>query len=241
MAEMVAIIMALTYLIDIPQSIFRILICVDSRSVLQSIRFYNGNSHNPLLHEICHLIHVLICKGSDLTFCWVPSHCGIRGNELADKCAKIGARNEACASSLKIPLTLPESYHLLKNASCRRFNDYESKSASYIKAINGHTLCFENISNNQYLRIHNVYQYRNFMSTFHRLKLDAFRTKYSSAAKCICGNQGISSRHVLFDCLPLKVYLPSLTGISFSDIFCDFDLALSVTFSLINSPVRHLL
>jgi ribonuclease HI len=30
-------------------------------------------------------------KGIDISFCWVPSHRGIQGNEIADRKAKEGA------------------------------------------------------------------------------------------------------------------------------------------------------
>ena len=82
-AELIAIVMALHYLIHLPFSIFKVLFCVDSKSVLQSLQSPNAVSSHQFINEIWHLVHILMCKGTEITFCWVPSHCGIYGNELA--------------------------------------------------------------------------------------------------------------------------------------------------------------
>ena len=61
----------------------------DSKSSLLSL-----NQFNPKL-EILKDIHALIFKitqnKTKITFCWVPAHCDIRGNELADEQAKRAA------------------------------------------------------------------------------------------------------------------------------------------------------
>ena len=46
------------------------------------------DTNNPL---ICHFINILWAlsdKGTRVCFCWVPSHCGIEGNEMVDQLAK---------------------------------------------------------------------------------------------------------------------------------------------------------
>ena len=79
---------------NLPLSILKILLCVDSKSVLQSVKCLTANCSHAVVHEIWHLIHLLSRKGTDIAFCWVPSHCGIFGNELANRSAKKGARKE---------------------------------------------------------------------------------------------------------------------------------------------------
>ena len=58
-------------------------ICSDSMSVLQSIA--NEHVHNTLVQRILHectMLHVKLKKR--VMYSWLPSHVGIRGNELAD-------------------------------------------------------------------------------------------------------------------------------------------------------------
>ena len=58
----------------------------DSRSALEALKSYNPK--NSLVREIKYKFHRLYNSGFDVEICWVPSHIGIRGNEVADKAAK---------------------------------------------------------------------------------------------------------------------------------------------------------
>ena len=64
---------------------WRYIIFTDSLSLIQSLD--NEISDNPL---VMNLIEKLsnICNDSEIIFCWLPSHIGIRGNEDADTAAK---------------------------------------------------------------------------------------------------------------------------------------------------------
>ena len=61
----------------------------DSRSALQAIQ--KLCSQVKLVREICELIAELSRQGVTVLFCWIPSHIGIEGNELADASAKRAA------------------------------------------------------------------------------------------------------------------------------------------------------
>ena len=78
----------------------RFIIFSDSLSVLQALS--NQKFENPL---ICNLLErisqVLLCKR--VVFCWLPSHVGIKGNELADKSAKSAL--SLPISDFKVPFT----------------------------------------------------------------------------------------------------------------------------------------
>jgi ribonuclease HI len=68
----------------------------DSRSSLQAIQ--RPRSPVKLVREISELIAILHDQGVTVSFCWIPSHVGIEGNELADKAAKRAANHGAVYS-----------------------------------------------------------------------------------------------------------------------------------------------
>ena len=55
-------------------------------SCLQAIE--GEDTENPLIYHIMNLLWALSDKGTHVRFCWVPSHCGIEGNEIVDQLAK---------------------------------------------------------------------------------------------------------------------------------------------------------
>ena len=58
----------------------------DSLSCLQALQ--NKNMENPIIREIIHILSYLREVDSQIEICWIPGHCGITGNEKADKIAK---------------------------------------------------------------------------------------------------------------------------------------------------------
>ena len=74
----------------------------DSLSVLQALD--NQVSRNPLVHEVLSLYHEILNTGKCTIFCWIPSHRGIPGNELADSAAK-QALQKNIIEDIEIPST----------------------------------------------------------------------------------------------------------------------------------------
>ena len=58
----------------------------DSMSCLQAIE--GEDTENPFICQIMLLFWLLSDKGTRVRFCWIPSHCGIEGNERVDRLAK---------------------------------------------------------------------------------------------------------------------------------------------------------
>ena len=110
-AELIAILMALSW-INTHITACSVVIFTDSLSALQMIESYFIKC--GIVNEILSIITILKAKDIALDFQWIPSHCGIVGNEIVDKAAKKGAskreidinivktKNEAIATRLNI-------------------------------------------------------------------------------------------------------------------------------------------
>ena len=78
----------------------RCIIFSDSLSVSQAL--FNQKFENPLICDLLERIsQILASKGP--VFCWLPSHVGIRSNDLADKSAK--SELSLPISDFKVPQT----------------------------------------------------------------------------------------------------------------------------------------
>ena len=83
-AELHAILRALKEVLIFNESSFTIF--CDSKSVLQILEAFNPT--HPLVLEILEWLLLAKQRGKEVSFCWVPSHIGVHGNERADHLAK---------------------------------------------------------------------------------------------------------------------------------------------------------
>ncbi|XP_076039458.1 uncharacterized protein LOC143024529 [Oratosquilla oratoria] len=83
-AELFGILTALEHIITQQTSNFTIF--CDSICALQAIEIFSDD--NPLTIKISHWVFLLQCRGITISFCWVPAHVHIYGNEKADQLAK---------------------------------------------------------------------------------------------------------------------------------------------------------
>ena len=180
-AELVAIIMVLNCIVNIQKDIFSVLLCVDSKSVLQSLSSSNSKERNELTFEIKHIINTLISRGTLVNFCWVPSHCGILFNDWADKLAKQGAHN-INSINITIPLSIKEMYTIL-----------EAK----VKIKFPFNLLYKATANTT----------RVVACLAHRLALNSWRTKYCKDIYCIC-HEILTINHIISDCNAMKDFIP---------------------------------
>ena len=75
-----------------------------SKSALLALAKGGSKNRGELQAEILFLGHQLILKRTDVLLMWLPSHTGIRGNEMADKEAKKATKN-GIVTELKPSLT----------------------------------------------------------------------------------------------------------------------------------------
>ena len=85
-AEATAITLALNYYQHMGPVHHDVIVYSDSMSCLQAIE--GEDTENPFICHIMNLLLLLNDKGTHICFCWIPSHCGIDGNERVDQLAK---------------------------------------------------------------------------------------------------------------------------------------------------------
>ena len=86
-AELNAIINAMNMVYHTNQKSFVIYRYSDSKSALESLNNYN--SSHPLVQKAQEWLFRICCRHKSVSFCLVPAHVGIIGNERADSKAKI--------------------------------------------------------------------------------------------------------------------------------------------------------
>ena len=227
-AELVAILMALNFIIDFPKNVYQIVFCVDSKSVLSALKSLSLNVRSEMIIEISQRIHELVVKGTQVTFCWVPSHSGIYFNDKVDIAAKLGAKQNEGSIVLDIPLSLHELYSTL---NCNYWNSMKKKCEHF---SNNH-INF-NVKNLNKVRLKNgQFIHRHISSLMCRWKFNAFRTKYVNDVSCLCKAK-LSPEHLLH-CNDIKQLLPVLNNFTVDNIFSDILLASDFFQSLISSSV----
>ncbi len=90
----------------------RVVICSDSAAALSSLNS-KETSRDDLLLEKCTIMLRKQRVGTDVQFCWVPAHVGVKGNEKADEIAKRALKlndNEI----MKVPFGKGEAKSLIK-------------------------------------------------------------------------------------------------------------------------------
>ena len=238
-AELAGIMMALEYISYLPLAIFRIVLLVDSMSALRSLDSFNPNSRPDLIYEIYYLLYCLSLKGITIDFCWIPSHCGIQGNEMADRAAKRGAKRSDKFIDLNILKSTDEYYRLLEKTAWERF-DTNSEGKRMLHKIFPLAFVKNKLSNSS------LYYFRHVMSIIFRLRTNSLKTKFSKNVKCLCG-QYISVIHILRDCNDIRKFLPdSFKSISFSqenlkEILNNPDIIFCLVEALLHSPIGNLM
>ena len=108
----------------------KVVLCVDSVSVLLSLQSLKSGRED-LLMEVHQSLYRLFRIGIKVCFCWVPAHVGIKGNEEADKTAKIALK---MTEVLMVPFGKGEAKSLLKKEMNKKWQnrwDSDNKGRTY--------------------------------------------------------------------------------------------------------------
>ena len=214
--------MALRFLIDFPHTISQVLFCVDSKSVLYSLKSINLKVRPDIVIEIVQLIHLLSLRGCNITFCWIPSHCNFYFNNIVDVAAKQGAIGGHDTTTLDIPLCVKECFCLVD----KNFKESDNTFPDFDVHILSRSM-------KQYCP--NIFQHRQILSMLCRWKSNSFKTKFVENVKCLC-HHALTPDHIV-SCLILRPHIPILDTSSVDNIFSSPILLCNFFMSLLSSPV----
>lgn len=229
-AELTAIIMALEFLNKYPGDLHKVVLCVDSKSVLTSIKNVKLNIRPEMVFEIVNLVHLLSNRHIEITFFWVPSHCGLYYNEKVDILAKKGAKRHLDSHFLDIFKSIHECYSLIEKEQSSKFQLLEKENGSFglHKAIITISGILKECDNN-------IFRRRKVLSLMCRWKLNCFKTRYVQNVYCICGHN-ISPDHIS-SCSSMESFLPK----RIEQPFLEFEYSAKETYNfflqLLESPI----
>ena len=177
-AEAVALEEAATILGQSERTKNNVVFLSDALSVLQTIQNNKDKEQNSLFSKLIELT-----KKYHVTMQWIPAHCGIRGNEIADTLAKQGAQDEQTDSTT----TYSEEKTIIK--SCLK-DKWKSEHPKYNGAD----------AYSQLERHEQVIIFR-LRTNHNRLKQHLFRTfKVGDSDLCPCGEDVQIAEHILQTC-----------------------------------------
>ena len=85
--------------------------CTDSKAVLNAL---NNPLTNSKLVKDCKYFLNLLCANNRVTLLWVPAHCNIEGNEIADSLAKEGAQLHLTGTKPVVPVSYDSAIKAIK-------------------------------------------------------------------------------------------------------------------------------
>ena len=155
-----------------------IVFLTDCRSLLQSIQTYRGEQ---ILLTIKRELQALT-KRTNLILQWIPSHCGVPGNEEADRLSKKGSKlQQVCqpASYLEVKTIIKNCF----NTSWKKRMNVE-KEKDYLETLD---------------RTQQVIIFR--VRTGHcRLLSHLYRLRLAHTDECPCGTDSQTPEHILQSC-----------------------------------------
>ena len=164
----------------------------DSLSCLQALQ--NRNMENPIIRQIIHILSYLREVDSHIEFCWIPGHCGIKGNEKADKIAKDH---------------IPHKIYEVKSP----YSDFKPRISQYVNSLFqakwdvcvGNKLHEINESFLPYLKMYSDNRKEDIILTRLRIGHSRLTHKHYLAnedpPECIPCNSSLTIKHVLIECV----------------------------------------
>ena len=107
------------------------LILTDSMSSLLALRSFNPS--DPLVQDVLTRLTSIERDGKAVQFCWIPSHVGVTGNELADAAAR---RAASAPHTRRLPLPARDFYPAVKAfVHCQWQQHWDGQCSNKLKEI----------------------------------------------------------------------------------------------------------
>ena len=165
-------------------------VVTDSKSVLESVARYQWNTNNACLKDTFQALAELEEGGRKLVFTWVPSHCGLFGNELADQAAGRASALEQTGVAWPFDVVKTAIRRLGRRVHIR----HERSRRVYQGGVN--------LASERWSRGEGV-SFRRFR-TGHSLELASFRRRLGLQEDGVCRRCGLEDEdveHVMERCL----------------------------------------
>ena len=189
--EMTAILTALEEIEQHWQKHMKIVILTDSLSSIQALQNYPKQRFTAQ-NKIARKISNFIKEGKNIAIGHIPSHCDIKGNDLADTLAKNATKKDNI--DIKMTYTRREAYRILWNSCKTNFEDFPSnQDYPELKGI------YPNIPQTELLILRK-------MRTRSARLWAPFETQI-----CSCGKE-INFNHIFEDCRSLSKYTRQLNN-----------------------------
>jgi len=198
-AEAWAIYLAINTIIDLKCD--KAVVFSDSKSVLEAIASPLTQNKNYLIHYIRKYWRKCIQSGTELHIFWVPSHKGIRGNEMADSLAK-KAILHGYKPNFKIPY--PDLYAEVKESLDKIFTLYLNEAAQTKGALHASLYQNSNLKLPWYyskpLGRKEIVLINRIRSNHYNLNYSLHRKNIVPSAACQCGDPRQDINHIIFYC-----------------------------------------
>ncbi|KYQ59915.1 hypothetical protein ALC60_01010 [Trachymyrmex zeteki] len=188
----------------------RIVIVSDSKSVLDSLAGFRNRTNNYIISYIRVLIEEAKFRNTQVSFIWVPSHCGIQDNEIADQLAK-KAIGEGAESNFMTPYS--DLFSIPRMRLSKAFDSYIERTSR----ITGEYYFKNCYTHNNKPWFHDLRFSRIMITTLNRLRSNHFNLNYSLFRKnlidnpsCLCGAPSQDFAHVIFFCPLTEPYVASI-------------------------------
>ncbi|XP_027861616.1 uncharacterized protein LOC114137195 [Xiphophorus couchianus] len=180
-----------------------VIVCSDSSSSLYSLKNNHAISRPDLLLEIQLITYRIQAMGLLVIFTWIPSHIGIRGNELADKYAKQASKYSDI--DILVPFSREEIKSIIKQKVKERWQRQweEDRTGRWLYSIQRKVGAMRRTGQNR--KEETVISRLRFGHT--RLNSNLFKIGKHRTGSCDFCGQEETVKHVLLFCTKYSDYL----------------------------------